>query len=235
MLALPGSDACREYRAHENLCGLFRALGRDDDAWEHARLAASAARRTGVPLFEVMALRAQARCSLRRGQPDDVARAVNEAFSTLNEASSTLGEDFVIERAWLLILRAECAVRQGRLTEAGVDLERTFALLEPLAPMIIAAGVHHALAHAWSVTGDLRSAQQDWDGAIAAWNEAVAKARHVASLPHAHDVYADIGLAYYLRGLAAALAASSRAEDARRAGDEREGILRRRGVPLDVP
>jgi len=51
ILALPDSDAFREYRAHEDLCKLFRVVGRDNDAWEHAQLATAAAQRTGIPLF----------------------------------------------------------------------------------------------------------------------------------------------------------------------------------------
>lgn len=85
ILALPDSDAFREYRAHQDLSKLFRVLDRDDSAWEHACLATAAARQTGIPLFQVEALVAQVRCCLRRGRGDDAVAAFEGPVSRVGQ------------------------------------------------------------------------------------------------------------------------------------------------------
>jgi hypothetical protein len=230
MLALPNPDGSGRYLGHWKLYELFRLLGRADEAATEARLATSAARQEDMPLMLVWALEAEAACCLRRGQ-------IAAAGALIEEGWAALGDDhrFDQSRASLLSLRARCAVGQGRLSQAAADLDAALALLEPMAVMLMAAGVHGVLAHWFSVMGRLRSAQQDREGAVAAWRQAAVEARHVASLPQVQGVYTEAALAEYLRGLAEALAASGRAEDARHAAAEREAILRRRKLPWDVP
>lgn len=94
----------------------------------------------------------------------------------------------------------------------------------------IAAGIHSDLAKWWSITAKLRGASDDRDGAVAAWREAVSIGKHV-SLPHAESVYTKVMVADMLRGLADALFAYDRLDDAASAVEERKEILRSVGLP----
>lgn len=139
--------------------------------------------------------------------------------------------DFDLMRAQFLTLRAECAVRSGSLAEADPDLEQAYRLLEPMAEMEIAAGVHGNLACWWSVRAGLCAERGDRDGAVSAWRKAVEKAKHVDSLPQIDNVYSKASIANMLKGLAEALSAADRAEEAAAVLEEREELLDRIGIP----
>jgi tetratricopeptide (TPR) repeat protein len=226
ILCLSDLEPATEYKAHSNLASLFRLLGRNLDALGHARCATAAARRVDLSILLAMALKGETRCLIRCGE-------IAEAVNVIAEAISAIDDDTMCNQmcASLLTLRAECAIRNGAIAEAEGDLDEAFSLLEPMAGMDIAAGVHSDLSHWWSVTARLRAKHDDRDGTISAWQKAVLTAKHVASLPHADNVYTKAAVANILKGLADALLLCGRPDDAAAAIDERNAILYNIGVP----
>jgi tetratricopeptide (TPR) repeat protein len=226
ILSLPGLEPHKECRAHSSLASLCLLLNRQRDALSHARRATAAARRADTPILLGIVLQREARCLIRCGN-------VEEARSVVAEALSVMDKDKACNqlRASILILRAECAVRSGRLSDAGRDLDQAFGFLRPMSAMDFAAGIHGDLARWWCVTARLRAAREDHEGAVKAWNAALSASRHVASLPHAESVYTKVAVADMLKGLAGALSACGRADHASAAIAERKAILKGVGVP----
>lgn len=227
ILSLPDTEFPTESRAHSRLAGLYRLLHRDSDALDHARRA-TAARRADLPSLLLMALEDEVRCLIK-------CRHIAAACNAVAEALSVIGNDGMLNqnRASMLTLRAECALHNQTLTDADADLETAFGLLQPLADMDIAAGIHCDLAKWWSVTARLRGARGDRHGAVSAWRQAVSTSQHVASLPHAESAYTKVMVADMLNGLADALWACDRLHDAASAFEERKDILRSVGLPED--
>ena len=226
ILSLPDVEPLVEYKARSSLVSLCRLLRRESDALDHARHATAAARRADVSIVLSMALRNESQCLIRCGH-------ITEACNVIADAISVIDDEKMYNHmnGSILTLRAECAIRNGALTDAERDLEQASTYLEPLAEMEIAAGVHSDLARRWSITARLYAERGDRDKAIAAWQEAVSISKHVASLPHAESVYTKVTVADMLKGLADALLVCDRADDAATAFDERKEILESVGVP----
>ncbi len=231
ILSLPDIEPSTEYMARGKLACLYRLLHRDSDALDQTRLATAAARRADIPIVLSMALRGEARCLIRCGQIDDARQALAEALSLFDNGKMCFDDMHGQSRAAILTLRAECALHDGAIRDAEGDLEQAFDLLRPLAGIEIAAGVHSDLANWWSITAKLRSASDHGDGAIAAWREALRISKHVASLPQVETPYTKMLIADALDGLADALLACDRSDDAAAAIDERMDILRCIGLP----
>lgn len=226
ILSLSHLEPATEYKAHSDLASLCRLLGRNSDALDHARCATAAARRADLSVLLAMALQGEARCLIRCGK-------VAEADNVIAEAISAIDDDKLYDqmRASMLTLRAECAIRKDAIADAERDLEEAFNLLEPMAGMDIAAGIHSDLSRWWSVTARLRAKRDDCDGSITAWQKAVVTSKHVASLAHADNVYTKVAVADMLKGLADALVLCDRTDDATAAFDECNALLHRIGVP----
>ncbi len=225
ILNLTDLESATEYKAHSNLVSLCGLLGRDLDALSHSRCATAAGRRADLTILLAMALHGESCCLIRCGE-------FGEAENTIAEAISVIDDDTMCNqmRARLLTLRAECAIHNHALTEAESDLDEAFSWLEPMTGMELAAGVHGDLSHWWSVMAELRAKHDDHDGAISAWQKAVLAAKHVASLPHADNVYTRAAVANILKGLGDALLLCGRPDDAGTAFDERNAILYDIGV-----
>jgi tetratricopeptide (TPR) repeat protein len=183
ILSLPDLDPYTESKAHSDLAGLYRLLSRDADAMHHMALATAAARRTDISLFLAMMLQGEARCLLWCGRIDGTRAAISEALALLGDA-----KQYGQLRGSFLTLRAECSIRSDQIADAETDLEQAFGVLQPMAGMGMAAGVHGDLARWWSVAARLRAARGDCDGAVDAWHEAVSMSKHVASIPHVESV-----------------------------------------------
>jgi tetratricopeptide (TPR) repeat protein len=204
ILSLSGLEPTTEYKTHSNLASLCRLLGRNSDALAHSRYATAAARRADLSILLAMALQGETRCLIRCG-------AIADAVNIIAEALSAIDDDTIY-------------------IQMRGDLDEAFSLLEPMAGMDIAAGVHGDLSHWWSVMAELRAKHNDQVGAINAWQTAVVTAKHVASLPHAENVYTKAAVASILKGLADAFLLCGRPDDAKAAIDERNAILYNIGV-----
>jgi tetratricopeptide (TPR) repeat protein len=133
-----------------------------------------------------------------------------------------------------LIARAECSLRSGLQCDAASDLKRAFELLDRYSGMMLAAGICADLARWWLVTAMLRNASDDLDGAVAAWQNAVAKCKEVASMPHTATLHSRISVAYMLAGLAGALQANGRSQEADEVNAERNALVRSFRLPPGV-
>ena len=230
ILSLPDLEPAIEYRAHGNLASLYRLLGRESDALDHARRATVATRRSELEMLLCMALQGEAGCLIESGQ-------VAEACEVIQEATSWLEDDSTYDqiRANTLTLRAKCAIHTNSLDEAKRDLQQAYRLLEPLAEFEFAAGARADLAHWWSVTARLRTATNDLEEAVDAWQKAVTLSRNVAAQPHADSVHSEAAVARMLKGLADALESCGRGEQAGSARQQEQQIVERLGLPARFP
>ena len=201
-------------------------LGREAEALEHLQLATNAIRLPDLEMLLAMMLGRETECLLRQELLDDAEAAVAEMFSLLED---NFRWDQLRTRAH--VLRAECELDRGKLNEAEADIERALTLLEPMAPMVEAAGIQFVLATCWSTKARLRATRGEQLGAIDAWREAVRICRQVVDLPQSAGVYERFILGRVLRGLAEALAAAGQSAEANRAADERTQILRQLRLP----
>jgi len=192
-LALPDGDS-HVLGAHCDLASLYVVLNRHDEAIRHAQQATYAARKFDSPISRAMALRSEGATHLRVGR-------VLEAEKCFAEATEALDADdpaYRQMRASLLTLMASCALHRGQCDLATDYLETADVLLRPLQPMLSAAGVQSDLANWWATTARLRLLLGENDDAVAAWQEAVSLARHVAELPQCEGLYARLKIATML-------------------------------------
>ena len=202
-------------------------LGREAEALEHARLATNAIRLPDLEMLLAMMRGRETECLLRQQLLDDAEAAVAEMFSLLED---NFRWDPLRARAH--VLRAECGLSRGNTDEADADLERALTLLEPMAPMVEAAGFQFALATCWSAKARLRATRGDQLGAIDAWREAVRISGQVATLPQLEGVYASFILTEMLKGLSIALAAGGMTEQSVETKVKRMRLRRQLGLPL---
>src|SRR5262249_11965147 len=160
---------------HHQLATLHGLLGRHGAALEEARAAVAPARRADLPTLLFMALDAQALHALRTGRVPEALAAVSEALGQMEDRAL-----YDLPRGSALARRAACRAALGEWPAAERDLEAAWGALQPQAAMAFAGGVHSALARWWAVSARLRAARGDARGAARAWQEAVARGRHVA-------------------------------------------------------
>ncbi|MBI2302255.1 MAG: hypothetical protein HYU66_25410 [Armatimonadetes bacterium] len=224
--ALATDQAMQQYKAYSDLAGLFHLVGNEAVALEQARSATEAARRAEIPVLRAMALQQQAGCALRLHRIPEALAALDEALRSMESESM-----FGVLRGRCLVLRAECALKSGDTHGAERDLEAARQHLEPQAAMVIAAGVHSALARWWSVKARILAEQGDWSGAARAWTEAVAGRRHVAALPQVEQPYATNALAETLWAFGQALCSAGCPTEAAEPLAESRAIRERIGLP----
>lgn len=193
-------DPLHRFRAHAQLAALHGLLGRYHEALSETRPELAAARQTDLNTVLFMALDDRALTALR-------VASIPEALAAATEALAGMGNDalYDLARGKALTLLAACRVAVGDYAAASRALEDARSRLEPQAALALAAGAHAGLARWWAVSARLRAAQGHHQAAADAWQEAVARLRHVVGLPHIGGPYAPSALARTLRGLGHAL------------------------------
>jgi hypothetical protein len=219
-------DAYTQFRAHDQLAMLRGLLGRHDAALEEARAAVAAARREDLAPLLFMALDGQAFCALRRDRVPEALAAVSEALERMED-----GALYGLLRGRTLALRAACRAALGEWPAAERDLEASWSALQPQAALFFAAGAQAGLEQWWAVTARLRAAQGDANGAVAARQEAAARARHLAALLQVAGPYTQSALARALLGLGHALASLGPAPRAEEAFAESRSLRQAAGLP----
>jgi len=200
LLATAG-DGVGKRRRHNALCHFLRLMGRFDEARAHSQLAVQFARESDViPHLLAMDLRQLGDCFYDCGD-------IPAAKSAIDEALSLIAEDAmcILTFTDLLIMRARVEIHVGKIQAVQSDLEQAWTILEPMEPMHFAAGVQRDLSQWWSVTATLHGHQDDKEGAIAAWREAVNRARLVDAAPQCAGPHNQFDLATALHGLGTAL------------------------------
>jgi tetratricopeptide (TPR) repeat protein len=192
-LALPDCDE-HAWGAHRDLASLYVVLNRHDEAIHHAQQATSAARKLNVPIATAMALRSEGVTYLRVDRVSAAERCFAEAIGVLDAYDPAYRQ----MRASLLTQLANCAVHGEKCDSATEYLETADVLLRPLQPMLSAAGIQSDLANWWATTARLRLLLRENDDAVAAWQEAISRARHVAELPQCEGLYTRLNVATML-------------------------------------
>jgi tetratricopeptide (TPR) repeat protein len=192
-LALP-DDEKHAWGAHRDLASLYVVLNRHDEAIHHAQQATSAAREFDSPIATAMALRSEGTTYMRVGRLSGAEKCFAEAIGALDANDPA----YRPMRASLFTWMANCAVHRGQCDSATEYLETADVLLRPLQPMLSAAGVQSDFVNWWATTARLRLLLGENDDAIAAWQEAISLARHVAELPQCEGLYTRLNVATML-------------------------------------
>lgn len=225
-LALPEGD--QDARgAHRDLASIYIVLIRHDEAIRHAQQATSAARKFDSPIATAMALRSEGATYLRVGRVSDAERCFVEAIGVLDADDPAYRQ----MRASLLTLMANCAVHSGQCDSASEYLETADVLLRPLQPMLSAAGVQSDLANWWATTARLQLLFGEVDDAVAAWQEAILLARHVAELPQCEGLYTRLNVATMLHHYGQSMKKTGKDNAAQEALAESRQIVSDLGLP----
>jgi tetratricopeptide (TPR) repeat protein len=225
-LALPEGDQ-DAWGAHHDLASIYIVLNRHDEAIRHAQQATSAARKFDSPIATAMALSSEGATYLRVGRVSDAERCFVEAIGVLDSNDPAYRQ----MRAALLTLMANCAVHSGQCDSASEYLETADVLLRPLQPMLFAAGVQSDLANWWATTARLRLLFGEVDDAVAAWQEAILLARHVAELPQCEGLYTRLNVATMLHHYGQSMKKTGKDNAAQEALAESRQIVSDLGLP----
>lgn len=211
--------------AYERLSAFYQLLDSEAAALEAAQAATNAARREKISLLLWQRLQAEAGIYLGAKDFTRAWTALNEAFALIEE-----GPMHNLVRARALVLRADCYTQEDILSEAEADLASSWKLLQPHAETMFAAGWQSGLANWWATTARLRTRQNDFLAAVAAWHEAAARRRIISQLPQLEGPYHHNSLAVALRDLGRSL---RQVEDESAAGafEESRSIRRAIGLP----
>jgi hypothetical protein len=186
--------------AYSQLSALYNLVNLDSLALEAAQSATQVARRDTIPSLLSLRLQAEAKFYLK-------AKDFQRTRTTLNEALAVIDEGPIhnLERAYALILHADCSTEEGDLTKAEADLASAWKLLEPHSQTFFAAGWQSGLAAWWATVARLRTQQNDGSAAVTAWREAVARRRIIAQLPQLEGPYKHNSLSVALLDLGRSL------------------------------
>jgi hypothetical protein len=128
-------------------------------------------------------LQAEARLYLNQNE-------LQQAWATLDESLAVIENNPTgVSRASAMVLRAECFIREGNLSQAEEELASAWKLLQPHAEAHFAGGWQSSLASWWTATARLRVRQKKQEPAVLAWREAAARRRIVADLPQIEGPY----------------------------------------------
>jgi tetratricopeptide (TPR) repeat protein len=154
-------------KAQMDLCGLLRQVGRMDEAWQFACAATISARRAEIFPVLVMALEREAFCALDRGDLVKALAAASEAVQVIKPGKVHDGM-----RARALTTRARCLLAHGNLSEAELDLDSSWELLQARSGLQMLPGPIFTLANWWEVKSQLEATQ----GNLASAREAITRA-----------------------------------------------------------
>ncbi|MCL4178404.1 MAG: hypothetical protein KJ072_11770 [Verrucomicrobia bacterium] len=216
-------------KAHLDLSELFQLRGRLDAAWESALEASAAARQFGSSMFTALMLDNEAKCALRRGDVCGATRAMDEAFAGLESSPLTRGM-----RARLWASRARCQSAKQNWQDAEAALDHTRRLMDEERSPTCCPGPMATEAAYSEVQAVILAARGDANGAVKAWQEAVANRRALAEVMRPRNPRAAMALAKALESLGDALAAIGRVQDARSSHVEARELRRRVDAGLDI-
>ena len=243
LAALEWDDAIREYeqaiaataslqggeslasKTYGDISRVHALHDRLPEALDAASRGVEAAREYIASAVLSMALEVKIGCHLRPGQAVEALASAEEALSLLEGKPPHSPM-----RARLLVGRAGCLVKLGRIDEARADLTTAFNLLAPSANSPVSAGFRSGLARWYEVDGKIRDVDGDLAGAANARANALDHARAVDMMPQVAGVFTRNAVATALHRYSLALARTGDVDGARRASAESDAI--RNGLRL---
>lgn len=216
-IAIPALE-CRVHSCLSTMC-LF--LHREGEALHHAEAALLAAGRASLATGHLAML------LLHKAQILIKMRRTEEAHLVIDQLFCAVGEQSLYEqsRSRATVLRAECYLHHGRLSDAKGALASVFSVLDRMSRTPFAAGALLDLAEWWSVTAKLRAMGEGEDASLPAWHQTVETLRAMLSMPHAHGVYNELTLAERLSAYGAALMACGHGDSAQDAIAQAQAIF----------
>ncbi|BCM92676.1 hypothetical protein IAD21_04558 [Abditibacteriota bacterium] len=189
-------------RAQGQLASLYGLVGLEALALQAMQAATQATREADMAFMTSLQLQGEARFYLKAKESTRAWVFINEAFDLLED-----GPMHHLERAYALVLRAECYSQQEETKKAEADLEYAWKLLEPHAGTFFAAGWQNGLSQWWAAKAQLhlRAQPPEWSESVACWREVVERRRIISGLPQLEGPYKYNGLAKSLNELGKAL------------------------------
>ena len=177
---VPLAKFAQASRCKQKLAYLEFRQGRNAAAFELAREAVEFARLGESELSLAMTIEQFAGFALRAGRPQDAIDAVDEALNAVGERKL-----FALTQGQLLLRRGEAALAMSDVAAARTALEGAKRAIEP---MLVhrGAGVTHTAASGWTLEAKLLGAENDWQAARAAWENAVSLRQQVAESWEGH-------------------------------------------------
>ncbi|HEY5910549.1 MAG TPA: hypothetical protein VJA21_08095 [Verrucomicrobiae bacterium] len=151
-----------------DLSGLFRLLGRLDEAREMARAATESARKSELYPLIAMALRNEVGCALAQGRTDEALAAASEALRVIHP-----GKMAALMRALAHTDRAECLLAKGQLEAADQDLRAGWDILGSGSLSRIGTGPVVALAKWCEVQAQLQVRKGNLEEAVVSLQKAI--------------------------------------------------------------
>jgi hypothetical protein len=199
-LARERSDKYEESQVCEHLAKLCSILGRNTDAFDHAKAAYAAVRHDDLEMLLAMKLLDVSTYAAKAGNWHEAEAAARQAQELLEERAL-----FDQLRARCLLLLASCKLQSVDPSEVDANLQSAFDLLAPWSTQELAAGIHASLACLYELRAKLADLRGDRQGALDASAAAVAARRKVAAAPQLAGPYAKVNLADTLTKYAARL------------------------------
>lgn len=226
-LAEVAGNLAMVYKAHDDLRAFYAMRGMPDKALIEACTAVEVARKVDMIPVIGMALEGLSRCYLSVGDLDAATTTAEELVDI-----TPLKKMYELLRARALIMRAQCRLERGVITEAQDDLDIAWQLLAPQAKALIFAGVQSALASWWELTAEIKTLEKDAGAAVQAMAKAVEFRRTTAQLPQLAIPYTYHALAQVLQRYGVVLLAADDIAAATAAFTESQAIQRRIGFTL---
>jgi tetratricopeptide (TPR) repeat protein len=203
-----------------DLAGLYRMLGRKEEALAQVEEARILADQSGIPSLVLMVLEAKLTLPLDSHGLTAIRESAKECFN--NTMPERIGDP---SRARSLLVQALCAERLGELGGPERLISVANSLMEGIAGNNFMTGLHSYHAGVAELMARIRAGQGEIETAIQALNEAVSRRRTIDEQPHVHGPRTRFRLAEALFRLADCLEKGGRAAQAGSTRAEADAIV----------
>ena len=218
------------FKAHDDLRSLYAICGMADKALQEAQATLEAARKTDMAPLLLIAMGGLFQCQLMKGDMTSAAATAEEAVQITPAEKMYDGQ-----RARALLMRAQCRLERGQVSQAERDLEVAWRILAPQAKATMFAGVQGSLAVWWEITARIRAQAKDFAAAAQAMGKAVEFRRTVSQLPQLAGPHKHHALAKVLQEYSVALMAAGEVEAATGVFEESRKIQQKIGNAIPPP
>lgn len=213
-------------KPHIDLAGLYRILGRNEEALAHLESALELARKSRMSPLLVLALEARLKCDCDNDTLKQIRDTAMDCFGTVGE-----GRIFHHTKARLLLVQAECSLKLDETDLAWEHLTKVQAFTSDWGENEFMGGHQACRARAAKLRARLHAARAEWEQAILAQSEAVAREKSLDSQEHLRGLRMRHQFAKTLARFADYLESGGRVSEAARVREESRGLFDELKVP----
>jgi tetratricopeptide (TPR) repeat protein len=202
-------------KPHLDLASLYTILGRSEEALKHVEAALEVARKSELTPLLLLALEARLKCDCDNDTLREIRSTAMDRLGTLDE-----GRIFHHTKARLLLVEAECSLMLGETDLAWEHLTKAQAFTVDWGENEFMAGHQACRARAAKVRASLHAARAEWEQAILAHSEAVAREKSINSQDHVRGLRSRHQFAKTLAGFADYLERGGRVNEAAQVREE---------------